>query len=200
MNYNSQDSLASIILLVIGIGSAALVLIFIGALGGTAYNLVESDIDAIYSSQDVNETVIASNCSWVALSYQELLNGSVGSLNYNWTIINATSGLDVSGNFTVGLENGTIRLSNKTIAEGFKDKRDWLNNSEVYVVYNYKDRTIRGHIQTSILSSFQSVNQVGSYLPIIVVALIITIILGLVIGLAIAPGYNRSGYDDSGAL
>lgn len=40
-------AVGNIITLIVGIGVAVLVLIFVGALGGQTYNLVEPDIDAI---------------------------------------------------------------------------------------------------------------------------------------------------------
>lgn len=45
-------AVSSIITLIVGVGVAVMVLIFIGALGGQTYNLVESDID------NINDTTI----------------------------------------------------------------------------------------------------------------------------------------------
>jgi len=42
-----QGEIGAIITLIVGVGVAALVLIFVSALGGSTYNLVESDLDAI---------------------------------------------------------------------------------------------------------------------------------------------------------
>lgn len=42
-----DNQIGMIIQLVIGVGVAALVLIFVGTMGGQTYNLVESDIDSI---------------------------------------------------------------------------------------------------------------------------------------------------------
>lgn len=47
-------AVGAVITLIVGVGVSVLVLIFVGALGGQTYNLVESDIDAI-----ANETVKA---------------------------------------------------------------------------------------------------------------------------------------------
>lgn len=47
-----QAQVGAIIMLIVGVGVAALVLIFVGTLGGSTYNLVEPDIDAI-----TNETI-----------------------------------------------------------------------------------------------------------------------------------------------
>lgn len=48
--------IGAIILLIVGVGVSALVLIFVGALGGSTYNLVESDIDAITNDSIKNYT------------------------------------------------------------------------------------------------------------------------------------------------
>jgi len=42
-----QESVNGIITLIVGVGVAALILIFVGALGGQTYNLVEADINDI---------------------------------------------------------------------------------------------------------------------------------------------------------
>jgi hypothetical protein len=42
-----QGELGAIIMLIVGVGVSALVLIFVGALGGSTYNLVEPKIDEI---------------------------------------------------------------------------------------------------------------------------------------------------------
>ena len=42
-----QASIGAIITLVVGVGVAVLVLIFVGVLGGQTYQLVESDLDSI---------------------------------------------------------------------------------------------------------------------------------------------------------
>jgi len=40
-------AVGSVVMLIVGVGVSVLILIFVGALGGQTYNLVESDIDAI---------------------------------------------------------------------------------------------------------------------------------------------------------
>ena len=51
-----QAQIASIIMLIVGVGVAALVLIFVGTLGGSTYTLVESDINAISNDSIKNYT------------------------------------------------------------------------------------------------------------------------------------------------
>jgi len=45
-----QENVGAVITLIIGVGVASLVLIFVGTLGGQTYNLVESDINGISDS------------------------------------------------------------------------------------------------------------------------------------------------------
>ena len=55
-----QDNVGVIITMIIGVGVASLVLIFVGSLGGQTYNLVEADIDAIGNDNiqlDVREAI-----------------------------------------------------------------------------------------------------------------------------------------------
>ena len=105
-----QDSVMAIIYLIIGVGVAALVLIFVGVLGGQTFSLVESDINAI-------------------------------------------------------------------------------NNS-----------TIAGYIKDGIVSSFLAVKQTGSYLPILVLAVIITVILTLIMGMSSRMTVGAYGYGYGGTL
>lgn len=51
-----QENIGAIIILIIGVGVATLVLIFVGALGGQTYSLVETDIDAITNDSVKNYT------------------------------------------------------------------------------------------------------------------------------------------------
>jgi len=60
-------AVGAVIQLITGIGVAVLVLIFVGALGGQTYNLVEADIDAI-----TNETVKTSVKSGIISGFEAL--------------------------------------------------------------------------------------------------------------------------------
>jgi hypothetical protein len=96
-------AVGSIITLVVGVGVATLVLIFVGTLGGQTYNLTEASINAI------------------------------------------------------------------------------------------NDTTIRTSVKSSILSGFESLEQVGQYMPIIVLAVVIFLVLGLVLGFTAFGGNSGRG-------
>jgi hypothetical protein len=97
-------AVGAIITLIVGIGVSVLVLIFVGALGGQTYNLVEPDIDSISNT------------------------------------------------------------------------------------------TIRDSVKGGIVSGFQALEQTGSYLPIIVLAVVISLVLALVLSFtAFGGGFGRGG-------
>lgn len=98
-----QGAVGAVIGLIVGVGVSVLVLIFVGALGGQTYNLVQTDIAAITNT------------------------------------------------------------------------------------------TIRGHVQESIVSGFDALEQTGSYLPIIVLAVVIFLVLSLVLGFTSIGGSGGRG-------
>ena len=51
-----QQSVGAIVTLIVGVGVAALVLIFVGTLGGKTYSMVEEDIDALSNESIKNYT------------------------------------------------------------------------------------------------------------------------------------------------
>lgn len=98
-----QGVVGAIITLIVGIGVSVMVLIFIGALGGQTYNLVEGDIDAITNT------------------------------------------------------------------------------------------TIKSSVKNGIISGFEALEQTGSYLPLIVLAVVISLVLALVLGMTSMGGMGGSG-------
>jgi len=97
------ESVGAIVTLIIGVGVAVLILIFVGVLGGQTYNLTEGDLDAITND------------------------------------------------------------------------------------------TVRNSVKNSIISGFEALETTGSYLPIIVLAVIIAIVLALVIGFTAFGGSGGVG-------
>jgi len=63
----ASNSVSNIITLIVGVGVATLVLIFVGSLGGQTYQLVEADIDAI-----TNDTIKGSIKGGVVSSFGAL--------------------------------------------------------------------------------------------------------------------------------
>ncbi len=98
-----QGAVGAVIMLITGVGVSVLVLIFVGALGGQTYNLVEPDLDSI--------------------------------------------------------SNGTVQAS----------------------------------VKNAIISGFSGLEQTGSYLPIIVLAIVITLVLFLILGMVSGIGSQTGG-------
>jgi hypothetical protein len=63
-----QGEVGSVIMLIVGVGVSALVLIFVGTLGGSTYNLVEDDLDAISNDSIKNYTKESIVSAFQALS------------------------------------------------------------------------------------------------------------------------------------
>lgn len=170
MNNQGQTAAAimSVIFLIAGFAVAGLLFTFTQVLGGQTYNLVESDIDEITSFTSDNETFRATNGTWVLAINN---TASVRSI----VILNGTDWSDVTTNFTVNTTTGRVLLT-------WVMDTDVLNNSICWVTYEYDDETIKNAIKAGILSNFEAQQQIGDYMPIIALAIIITIVIGLIIG------------------
>ena len=60
-------------------------------------------------------------------------------------------------------------------------------------IESINDTDVKTHVQEGIKSGFQSIEQTGNYLPIIVLAIVITIVLSLVIGMTALTGGGGMG-------
>ena len=166
---HTAAAIFSVILLIVGFAIAGLLFTFTTVLSAQTFNLVEDDIDAITSYSEANHTFVADNTSWV------LINASLKSSTlvlYNTTgYTDNTTAFDV--NYTTGyvLLNPTVHADNKS-----------LNGTTMCCVYEYDDGTIRNAVKGGILSNFEAQQQIGDYMPIIALAIIITIVIGLIIG------------------
>jgi hypothetical protein len=189
MTQNTTNAaIIGIIILIVGVSVSALLMIFTTVLGGQTYNLVESDIDLItsYTTEDSNHTFTALNNTW---SWVTIGNTSIRSGHIN--IYKASTMVDVTANFTINYTTGLVNLVKIS-----GTTTDALNNSACYAIYTYDDGLIRDYVRDGIASTLKAQLQVGNYLPIIVLAIIITIIIGLIVtGLAgqFMPGNRNSG-------
>ena len=67
-----NEAVNSIITLIVGVGVAVLVLIFVGVLGGQTSQLVESDIEAIGNNAVLGESFIAANGTTILLAHKTI--------------------------------------------------------------------------------------------------------------------------------
>ena len=162
---NTSAAIMSVILLVVGFAVAGLLFTFTQVLGGQTYQLVEDDIDDINSYSSANESFTANNQTWT------LINAFLKSGTLE--LYNATGWVDNTSEFSVNYTTGYILLISSN---------DTLNSTTMYALYDYDDGTIRNAIKAGIISNFEAQQQIGDYMPIIALAIIITIVIGLIIG------------------
>lgn len=72
-----------------------------------------------------------------------------------------------------------------------------LTESKIDAISN---ATIKGHVKSSIVSSFEALEQTGDYLPIIVLAIVIAIVLSLILGFMAFGSFSSGGYGRGSAL
>lgn len=153
----------AIITLVVGIGVAVMVLIFVGALGGQTYQLVEADIDTLYS-RVINQTFTPIFQTPVYLSYR-----NVDTTGFE--VINSTNSEVIgTGNYTMNFRDGLFNLTAVS-----------HENATMAATFYRGNQTVESSIKDGIISAFSALEQTGDYLPIVVLAVIISLVLALVL-------------------
>jgi len=165
--------------MIVGVGVSVLVLIFLGTFSGSAYEIQEASIDAIDTTVVVNEfwtplinTSVGLNLDPIQPGTLVLTNGSGGTLSL--------------ANFTVDYYNGNLTLLTSA-----------LNNTQINASYHAGNATVKNNIKGGIINSFEALETSGSYLPLIVLAVIIALILTLVLGFG---GLGKAGGMKGSAL
>jgi hypothetical protein len=179
MNYKKigqiTDSVNAIIVLIIGVGVATLVLIFVSVLGGTTYSMSSSMMTPMGGT--------VSNETWNS--------GSAITAGTNYTIANnPITGMIGLANSTVicNSNNVTWNSSYVTLVAGYCATGKAYNIS-----YYYGDYNAYNNVTAAIRSGFTSLNTVGGYMPIIVLAVIIFVVLSLVTALN-KPSMTSGGF------
>ena len=173
-----SSTVGAIITLIVGVAVSVLVLIFVGALGGQTFELLEDDLDAIGNHVVTNDALTLLNHSAVPLDHSFIQSGTL-------RIFNASETINLN-NFTINYDAGTVYLLQGTDL--------YLNNSAVYANYTWGVAEIRASVKGSIVSGFSALEQTGDFLPIIVLAVIIFLVLGIVLGLTfLGGGRGQSG-------
>jgi hypothetical protein len=170
-------AVASTITLIVGVGIATLVLIFVGTLGGSTYNLAEPDINSLavrYST--VATFVYLENESY--LGYDGLERGS-------FDIYNVTGNVSVPESaFVIDYQHGYIRTA---------DAAGLYNGSEMNISFIQGDSQILANVKGSVTNAFKAQSQTAAYLPLIVLAVVITLVLALVLGMGAGLGGMNGG-------
>ena len=181
---DTAKAIFAVIILVVGFAIAGLLFTFTKVLGGQTYNLVEDDINNIHSYTNANHSFVADNTTWVDLGNTSLRNVA---------LYNTTGWTNNASDFTTNLTTGLVILISDNAS---------LNGTTMQAVYQYDDGTIRAAIQGGIISNFEAQQQIGDYMPIIALAIIITIVIGLIIGgiasKFMTPGMGFGGYGGYG--
>jgi hypothetical protein len=181
---NIQENVAAIILLIMGVGIATIVLIFVGILGGSVYQQTEPDLDVI--SNNVSNELL--NLSYTLLPY--IYNTSSDIFETSDTLV-AWNG---TGTYGTLVRNTNYTVDSYASGQFTISDLGLLNNSFIFVNFSYAtgNPVIETQILNAIEESFVALNTTGSYLPIIVLAVIIFIVLGLVMTIP-SKRYRLSG-------
>ncbi len=169
------QSTGAIVALIVGVGVATLVLIFVGVLGGQTYNLSEANINSIGNSSVVNRSVSLNNVTEKYLGHADIHSGTL-------EIWNATAKVSLT-NFTINYETGYAIVND--------DSLYWAGTNTLNATYNWGLYALRDSVKNGISSGFESLESTGDYLPIIVLAVVIALVLGLVV--VSVGGLGRSG-------
>jgi hypothetical protein len=170
-------TVSAVIQLIVGVGVATLVMIFVGTLGGQTFELVEDDLHEI-GSRSANATSTALWNQSVSFGNDEIHTGSLNCLN-------ATNNVQIGlGNFTIDYDLGNYT----TAVKGYV-----VNNTNIICSYSHGTMEIQSAVKGSIVSSFDALEQTGNYMPIIVLAVVITLVMGLVLVFAGGMGGKSNG-------
>jgi len=165
-------AVSAIVTLIVGVGVATLLMIFVGSLGGQTYEQVESDIDAIGNNVITGESFTALNATKVSLAHGFIQTGTL-------TIDNSTTTLGL-GNFTIDYDAGTVILLDNA-----------YNNTALTANYTWGLAEVRTSVKNGIISGFETLETTGDYLPIVVLAVIITLVMALILSMGGGMGGAR---------
>lgn len=167
-----------IVLLIVGVGVATLILIFVGSLGGQTYDLIESDLDTI-GNYDGGISFVGRNDTAVYLGHTDIHN----------TTLNISKGtLEVNlNNFTIDYDLGTVLSKYPSYANGtaFNSTFKW---GSIDVQYSVK---------RSIISGFEGLEQTGKFMPVVVLAVIIALVLSMVLTFGMGGMYGGGSFRGS---
>jgi len=168
-------AVGGVITLIVGVGVAVLVLIFVGSLGGQTYNLVEEDIKEIGNNSQANTTFIADNSTAQFLGHNDV---HVGAITF-WNGTTNNYYLMSASNFTIDYDAGTALL---------KSGSEIVNGSTMVTTYNWGEYEIGYSVKNGIVEAFNALETTGDYTPILVLAIVIFLVLGIVLGMTAIMG------------
>ena len=176
-----QTTMMSVIGLIVLLGIAIITMVFIGVMAGRTYQTSQTQLLDIGETETAtDETVTVLNATAVAASFNRWITLINVSTNYS-VLIGET------GNYTYNLEDGTITLINN----------ESYNNTDWNLTYTFHNQSIYGRLTSGLGSSFQAYEDTGSFMPLIVLALVVILILSLIFGMMtfqnLKTGGNQGG-------
>jgi hypothetical protein len=157
----------TIVALVTGIGVSVMILIFIGVLAGSTYQLTETKMESIANNVVVGAPLGRVNSTITSirdLGHSDIQTGTL-------VIANTTTTIGLA-NFTIDYDLGTVLLTTGT-----------GNNTIMTANYTWGRTDVREYAKAGIVSGFSALKTTGDYIPIVVLAVIIAIVLSLVLGI-----------------
>jgi len=163
-------AVGNIITLIVGVGIAVLVMIFVGSLGGNVYSELETDIAAIgannltetFTGVTLNQSIELAH--WFIQTDTLLIDDTT-----NGTALSLTAQFN---NLTYGDNGGYSLTMNDTLYGG----------ADMQFTYLWGNADVRTSVQDGVVAGFSGLEQTGDFLPIIVLAVVIALVLALVLG------------------
>lgn len=177
-----QASVNALIILIVGVGIGALMLIFVGVLGGNVFNQSEADIDAIYA-QVSNENIGTANATGGLIATINTANLPLTSI----TSVTCNASTVPSANYSFVSDTGVVTVTH--LSE--------CNLATVNVTYFHGNHTIETSIREGITSGFDALDTTSGYMPLVVLAVIISLVMAMVLGMGGTGRKSGGSYEYS---
>ena len=165
-----QEATNAMITLVVGIGVVVLLIIFLGALTGQTWTLIEPTV-AELTTTVTDQTLTVLNSTAVSFGRDNVVNASI-------TAFNGSNSVPASKFFyDFGTRPNTVTLLDNN-----------FNNTALNFSYVDGNPAIKSSIENSVISAFESFKLTADYVPIIALAVVIFLVLALIIGLGLLTG------------
>ncbi len=184
-----SKSIGAVIGIVTAIGVSVLVIILFSSLTAKTYDTVEDDLDIIGYNYVTEEAFTADNLTARALAHGDIHLGTIRVANATKTDTVYSANNVNGGNLTFVLNYGTVLLT-PTIAN------IW-NGTTMYINYTWGRAEIGSSAKSAMYGGFLAQEQLGDYLPIIVLSVIMFLVLTIVLGFT---GFGGGGEKTTSAL
>lgn len=160
-----NESVGAVIALVVGIALATMMILLTNSLGGQAFSVVEPSLDDIGVTDETENATVLLN-EGTTLSCTPVLSDGFSARNAS-----ASGTVISSGNYSLTTATGLFNLTNVQ-----------YNNSNIFFAYECGDATMRTQVYNSIREGFGAGEDTASYLPLIILAVVVALVLSVVLG------------------